>query len=291
MRFSMQLFGLSPEEYLPLTQRAEQAGFEAVFLADHVVTPLRFEKVYPYSESGDPGYRQDTPLVDVAVTLGYLAARTERILLGSGVFVLPMRNPFHVARSFAALQNLSGGRAVLGIGAGWMGEEFGAVGEAFADRGTRTDEMLDVIDLLWTGEPVEYHGTHYDFPPVHFAGAPRQHVPLVFGGHSGPALRRAARRGDGWFGPNLDLDATLALTRRIDRARAEAGRADRPFRHYVRLVGDLTPDTVRRYEDAGYRDLVFAPFVRLPRDADLRRKLDSIDEMAARLAPVWAHGG
>jgi probable F420-dependent oxidoreductase len=290
MRFSMQLFGLSTEEYLPLTERAERAGFEAVWLADHVVTPMAFDKVYPYSASGDPGFRPDTPLVDVAVTLGYLAARTERIRLGSGVLVLPMRNPFHVARSWAALQNLSGGRAMLGIGTGWMGEEFDAVGEKFADRGARTDEMLDVIDALWTGEPVEFHGTYHDFAPVHFAGAPRRPVPLVFGGHSRPALRRAALRGDGWFGPNVDLDATLALTRQIDRMRAEAGRDDRPFQHYVRLVGEIDPDTVRRYEDAGYEHLVFAPYVRLPPGSGLRRKLESIDEVAQRLAPVWSPG-
>jgi probable F420-dependent oxidoreductase len=289
MKFSMQLFGLSTDEYLPLTQRAEEAGFEAVWLADHVVTPMQFDKIYPYSASGDPGFRPDTPLVDVAVTLGYLAARTVRIRLGSGVFVLPMRNPFHVARSWAALQNLSGGRAILGIGTGWMGEEFTAVGEAFADRGSRTDEMLDVIDLLWTGRPVEFHGSHYDFEPVHFAGAPEQPVPLVLGGHSRPALRRAALRGDGWFGPNVDLDATLALTRWIDSMRAEVGRDGRPFHHYVRLVGDIAPDTVRRYEDAGYEHLVFAPFVRLPRGAGLRRRLESIDEVVDRLAPVWSH--
>src|SRR3954454_5521684 len=128
MKFSMQLFGCGADEYLPLVERAEQLGFECVWLADHVVTPLAFEKKYPYAASGDPGFRPETPLSDVAVTLAYVAARTSRIRLGTGVFVLPMRNPFHVARAWAALQTLSGGRAVLGVGAGWMEEEFDAVG-------------------------------------------------------------------------------------------------------------------------------------------------------------------
>ncbi len=283
----MQLFGLSAEEYLPLVVRAEQLGFEAVWLADHVVTPMEFDKVYPYNASGDPGFRPETPLIDVAVTLGYLAARTTRIRLGTGVFVLPMRNPFHVARSWAALQNLSRGRVVLGVASGWMREEFEAVGESFPDRGARTDEMLDVLALLWSGEPVEFHGKHFDFGPVHFAGAPRTPVPLVFGGHADPALRRAARRGGGWFGPNLDLDGSLALTRRLDALRAEAGRGGEPFDHYVRLFGDLSPDTVRRYEDCGYEHLVFSPFNRLPRTATLDDKLAALDGVVESLGPAW----
>lgn len=287
MRFSMQLFGLETAEYLPLTERAEQLGFEAIWVADHVVTPMQFELNYPYNAAGDPGFRQETPLVDVAVTLGYLAARTSTIMLGTGVFVLPMRNPFHVARSWAALQNLSDGRAVLGLATGWMGEEFDVVGVDFADRGPRTDEMLEVMRLLWTGQPVEYHGRFFDFAPVHFAGAPRQPIPFVFGGHAAPALRRAAAHGSGWFGPNLDLTQTHDLTARIDALRADAGRADEPFAHYVRLVGDLTVANVHRYEDAGYEHLVFAPFNRLPADASLARKLGALEEVAAALAPIW----
>jgi probable F420-dependent oxidoreductase len=280
----MQLFGLSAREYLPLVERAEALGFECVWLADHVVTPLTFEKNYPYAASGDPGFRPETPLTDVAVTLGYLAARTTRIRLGTGVFVLPMRNPFHVARSWAALQNLSGGRAVFGVATGWMREEFEAVGESFDDRGGRADEMLDVLALLWSGEPVEFHGKHFDFGPVHFAGAPETPIPLVFGGHAGPALRRAARRGTGWFGPNLDLAGSQALTRRIDALRAEAGRADQPFDHYVRLFGEISPDAVRRYADAGYEHLVFSPFNRLPPTATLADKLAALDEAVERAA-------
>jgi probable F420-dependent oxidoreductase len=290
VKVSMQLFGLAAEDYLPLVVRAEELGLECVWLADHVVTPLAFEKKYPYAASGDPGFRPETPLTDVAVTLGYLAARTSRIGLGTGVFVLPMRNPFHVARSWAALQNLSGGRAVFGVAAGWMKEEFDAVGVEFADRGARTDEMLDVLALLWSGEPVEYHGRHYDFGPVHFAGAPTAPIPLVFGGHAGPALRRAASRGTGWFGPNLDLAQTLALTRRIDRLRAQVGRGDEPFDHYVRLHGDITPAALRAYEDAGYEHLVFSPFNRLPPTSTVAEKLAALEDAVAALGAHWRAG-
>ncbi|WP_051265520.1 TIGR03619 family F420-dependent LLM class oxidoreductase [Nakamurella lactea] len=282
MQFSVQFFGLPADQYLPLAIRAEQLGFHTLWLADHVVTPLDYDKVYPYNSAGDPGYRAETPLTDVAVTLGFLAGRTERIRLGAGVFVLPMRNPFHVARSFAALQNLSGGRLTLGLGTGWMREEFEAVGVPFRRRGDRTDEMLEVLDLLWSGRPVEYHGKFIDFPSVHFAGAPEQPIPYVFGGHSPAALRRAARVGSGWFGPNLDLAATAELTGQIDAERGRLGRTG-DFTHYVRLVGDLTPETVDRYAGAGFRHLVFAPFNRPDIPPTLAGRLAALDEAASGL--------
>ena len=122
---------------------------------------------------------------------------------------------------------------------------------------------------------------------MHFAGGPSTPIPLVFGGHAAPALRRAARRGSGWFGPNIDLAGSLALTRRLDRLRAEAGRGDEPFDHYVRLVGEIGSDTVRRYEDAGYVHLVFSPFNRLPRTAPLADRLAALDSAVEALGPAW----
>lgn len=283
MKLSAQFFGLPADQYLPLAVQAEALGFEGIWLADHVVTPAVYEKNYPYAASGDPGYRSETPFIDVAVTLAHLAARTERIRLGAGVFVLPLRNPFHVARSWAALQNLSTGRAVLGIGAGWMREEFEAVGEDFASRGSRTEEMLDVLELLWSGAPVAYQGQHFTFPEVHFAGAPAEPVPLVFGGHSVAALGRAARRGSGWFGPNVDLEASLELIEEVESARRRCGRDTQTFTYHVRLVGDLTSTTVRRYADAGIEHLVFSPFTRPGVGSTLEARLAALEEVAAEL--------
>lgn len=284
MHFSLQLFGLPAAHYAPLAVRAEALGLEAVWLADHVVTPLEYAKRYPYTATGDPGYLPETPLMDVAVTLGCLAAHTTRLRLGSGVLVLPLRNPFHVARSWAALQELSGGRAVLGIGTGWMEEEFVAIGEAFHGRGRRTDEMLDVIAALWSGQPVAHDGPEYPFPRVQFAGAPTTPVPLVFGGHAPPALARAARRGDGWFAPNVPLERTRELTGRLDQFRVEAGRGDLPFVHYVRLPAGATSDDARRYADAGYDHAVLSPFRQLPAGAQLSHRLDALSRAADALS-------
>ncbi|MFC0527675.1 TIGR03619 family F420-dependent LLM class oxidoreductase [Phytohabitans kaempferiae] len=288
VRLSLQLFGIPAVEFPPLVELADARGFDTVWLADHVITPVDFARAYPYNADGDPGYRADTPLVDVAVTLSFLAARTRRIKLGTGVFILPLRNPFHVARAWGTLHDLSGGRAVFGIGTGWMAEEFAAVGADFGTRGRRTDEMLDVLDLLWSGQTVEYAGEFHRFAPVRFGGAPHAAVPIVVGGHADRALRRAATRASGWFGPAVDLPSTLDFVRRIDRMRAQAGREHLPFTHYVRIFGDITVSNVERYRDAGLEHLVFAPFTRLPRGATAADRLAAVDEAADRLAPVLA---
>lgn len=287
MKFSVQLFALPHQEYAPMARAADELGYSTLWLADHVVTPLEFARRYPYKASGDPGYRPETPISDVVSVLSYLAGITSRVRLASGVYILPLRNPFHVARSWGTLQQLSGGRAVLGVGAGWMAEEFDAVGMGFDDRGPRMDEMLDVLAKLWSGEVVEGHGPFHPFPPLVFGGAPEHPPPLVFGGLSRPALRRAAALGSGWFGPNVDLETTAAARYEIDRRRVAAGRGDEAFDHVVRLHGDLTIDNARRYEQAGFDHLVVSPFNRLGPDASLDEKLASLREAREVLDDLW----
>ena len=288
MRFDVQLFGLPASEYAPLAAHAEHLGFDTVWLADHVITPTSYAPVYPYRASGDPGIRSSTPLADVAVTLGHLAARTTRIRLGTGVLILPLRDPFQVARAWASLQQLSAGRALLGVGVGWMAEEFAALGVDFATRGARTDEMLRVLDLLWSGRPVAHHGRFFDFDTVHFGASPEPAVPLIVGGHSQAALRRAARHGVGWFGPDVDLATSVRLRDRIDELRAKFGRTDAAFTHRVRLSGEISVGAVEAYRDAGLDHLVVAPFTRLPQAATRADRLAALDSVAERLAPLWA---
>jgi len=287
MRFDLQLFGLPATEYAPLAVHAERLGFHTVWLADHVITPAQYAPTYPYRASGDPGIRPSTPLADVTVTLGHLAARTTRIRLGTGVLIAPLRDPFHIARAWASLQQLSAGRAVLGVGVGWMAEEFAALGADFGTRGARTDEMLRVLDLLWSGRPVAHHGRFFDFPTVHFGAAPQPPVPVVVGGHSRAALRRAARHGAGWFGPDVDLATSARLCGRISALREQLGRADDGFTHHVRLSGEISIAAVEAYRDAGLDHLVVAPFTRLPPAATRADRLAALDSVAERLAPLW----
>ncbi|MFY1638068.1 TIGR03619 family F420-dependent LLM class oxidoreductase [Solwaraspora sp. WMMB335] len=286
MRFDVQLFGLPATEYTQLACHAERLGFDTVWLADHVVTPARYARIYPYRRSGDPGIRPSTPLVDVLVTLGHLAARTSRIRLGTGVLIAPLRDPFLIARAWASLQQLSAGRAVLGVGVGWMAEEFAALGVDFTTRGARTDELLRVLDLLWSGQPVAHHGRFFAFPTVHFGPPPHPPVPVVVGGHSPAALRRAARHGSGWFGPDVDLATSARLCRQIDELRERSG-AGGPFTHHVRLAGEISVAAAEAYRDAGLEHLVVAPFTRLPAGATAADRRAALDSVAERLAPLW----
>lgn len=280
MDLSITLFGSAPAMYAEVAVQAEAVGVRSLWLSDHLVTPATFAATYPYDSTGIPGYDLTTPLNDVWVLAGYLSALTSRLTFGSGVFILPLRNPFTVALAVGTAQRLSAGRMLLGVGAGWMREEFDAVGEDFDTRGPRFDECLDVIDGLFAGGEFAYSGQHYAFPPLGLGGPPVGPVPTVFGGVTAAALRRTARRGDGWFGPVCPLADTMGTVRCIEALRAEAGTADRPFTYYPRVVGDLTLDTLRRYRDAGLDHVAVS-------GGQLYRGLDSAaarDDALARLA-------
>jgi probable F420-dependent oxidoreductase len=272
-------FGLPHHEYAPLARRSEELGFEAIWLSDHLVTPLAFAHTYPYSASGDPGYRADTPLADMWVTLGHLAAVTRSIRLGSGVYILPLRHPLVTARAAGMVQSLSGGRLIFGVGAGWQREEFEAAGQVFETRGARTDEILDILPRLWSGAPFEHTGRHYQFPGLQMAPAP----PCLLARDA--ALKRTVRYGDGWFSPNWPLEQVRACRDTADALRADTERAGVPLTYYVRLFGGVDPDNVRRYADAGFDHLVTGLFSLPGYDsrASLDRKLEALETLASRV--------
>lgn len=256
MRLSLTVFGVDPTTYADIATSCDAAGVEILWLSDHLLTPAAFAAEYPYSDSGRPGYDTSTTLSDVWVTIGNLAARTTRLRFSPGVLILPLRSPFVTALALATASRLSGGRVMLGVGSGWMREEFDSVGEDFDTRGPRLDECLDVIAGLLTGAEFEYHGDHFDFGPAAIGGEPVPRVPIVFGGSSRVALRRLARRGDAWFGPSVGLEESLATVLELDRLRAEGPRAGEPITHYVRMLGPLTRDTMEAYREAGFEHVV-----------------------------------
>jgi probable F420-dependent oxidoreductase len=255
-RISLQVFGLAPESFTSVAQRAEARGFDTIWLSDHLVTPTANESVYPYSPSGKAGYSPETPLSDVLITAAHIAAVTTRIRVATGVFILPLRNPIAAARAVETLQALSDGRFAFGVGTGWLREEYEAIGEQFARRGARLDEMLEILPALWTGEPVSHSGQFYSFDEIQLA--PRARAPRIYvGGSSERAFTRTARFADGWFGPACTLDESLAARTRIEAERAKVGR-DEAFDYAVRLEGPPTQANVRRFDDAGFEHVVVA---------------------------------
>jgi probable F420-dependent oxidoreductase len=213
-----------PDIILGLAQFAEQAGFESIWLADHVVFPARFASRYPFSASGDFPAPTTDPLFEPIATMGILAGATKRIRIGTAVLIIPYRNPVLLARMLITIDQFSGGRVILGAGVGWLKEEFEVLDTTdFARRGTGTDEYLEIFKALCAGGEVGYEGETYRFDPVHSVpgSVQRPHPPVLIGGLSNPALRRVARHGDGWLavavGPE-QMTERLAALKRISAA-------------------------------------------------------------------------
>jgi probable F420-dependent oxidoreductase len=247
----------APDDWVTLTQVAEAAGFDQVSLSDHVFYPDKLDSSYPYSATGRPIFPPETQWPDVWVMTGALAAVTERITFSTHVYVLPARNPFVVAKAVGTAAHLSGGRVLLGVGAGWMREEFTQLEQPFERRGARMEEQIEVLRTLWRGGMVEHHGEFYDFDRLEMAPVPADPVPILIGGHSDTALRRAARIGDGWMGVYYGLDELLAIVERLQAFRREYGTAERPFEIQASVVDQLpTPDVCARLEAAGVTAIV-----------------------------------
>jgi len=283
VRLSLNLFGIPMDRYAPLAVAAERSGYDAVWLSDHLVTPVEYAATYPYSSTGRPGYDGGTPLADVWATLGYLAAATRTIHLATGVYILPLRNPFVTARAAATVQQLSGGRLVFGVGAGWMREEFDAVGESFENRGARMDEIVAIMRRLWSGEPVAHEGTHYRFATVQLSPAAEPPPPVIVGGLTAPALQRAARIGDGWFAPASSLDDAVAARTTIDAERRRLGRDHLPFRIWVRLGNPWSAAERARFRDAGFEDVTVFPKQLVP-DGDTAAVAEAMERLAGEVA-------
>lgn len=198
-------------------QAIEAAGFDSIWTVEHVLVPADYESIYPYSNKGKMPGGETVPIPDPLVWLAYLAASTEHLLLATGILILPQRNPAVLAKEVATLDRLSGGRVRLGIGVGWLEEEFDALGVPFAGRGARTDAYVAAMRALWTGEQIDLDDGYHVWKraislPTPAAGP----VPIVVGGHSEPAARRAGRLGDGFFpgkGSNEELAHLIGVMR------------------------------------------------------------------------------
>ena len=224
----------SPENLRVLAQRAESLGFDSAWVSDHIILPRAVDSFYPYAADGVATFRPDEDYYEPLATLNFLAGCTQKIRLGTHVLILPYRNPVLTAKMISTLDVLSGGRVILGAGVGWMEEEFQALAlDTYAQRGAVTDEYIQLFKELWTKDDPEFQGEHYQLSGTGFQPKPVQkpHPPIWIGGHTNPAIRRAAKYGDGWMPIGLRPPAILEpeeLAEKIARLRRLTVRAGRP---------------------------------------------------------------
>ena len=241
----------SPEALRALAQRAEDLSYDSVWVSDHIILPRQVASFYPYSPDGVPGFVPDEPYYEPLATLNFLAGCTRKVRLGTHVLIIPYRNPVLTAKILATLDVLSEGRVILGAGVGWMEEEFQAMGlDTFADRGAITDEFLQLYKELWTKDQPEFNGEYYQISGAGFQPKPVQkpHPPIWVGGHTGPAIRRAAKLGDGWMPIGLRPPAILEpeeMAAKIAQLRRATVRAGRPEE-----AVDITFSTGVRFDDS-----------------------------------------
>lgn len=273
--------GFSPlDHYLPLAKAADDCGWEAICISDHVVNPETIESVYPYTKSGERRWQPMTSFADPWVAIGAMAAATERLRFVTNVYVLPMRPPFAVAKAVATAAVMSGDRVALGIGMGWMEEEFKLLEQPFRQRGKRADEMVEVLRKLWTGDWVEHHGEFYDFGRLEMNPAPSQQVPIYVGGMSEPALRRAARN-DGWISDLHRADELAEICTRLRDERTSLGRSDEPFAVLASCKDAFDLDGYRKLEEVGVTHLVTMPWLFYAGDTqDITERVDGVRRFA-----------
>jgi probable F420-dependent oxidoreductase len=243
----------SPKTAANVARAAEQAGFESVWTGEHVIVPDPQAPPSPVAP--------DYPMLDPGIALAYVAAHTNTIRLGTGIIILPQRNPVVLAKELASVDVLSNGRLIFGIGIGYLKPEFDAIGAPFDHKGPRSEEYLGAMLALWTMPKPEYRGRWVNFAGVNTMPRPVQkpHPPIVFGGHTKDAYGRAARLAQGWYGFALDLDATAKA---IDGLKAACSAANRKFEQLEISVtprGRIDRDTTKRFAELGVHRLILLP--------------------------------
>lgn len=251
----------APDQALAVARAAEDHGFESLWTVEHVVVPAGFQTQYPYSKDGKLPGGEDVPIADPLIWLAFVAAHTERIKLGTGILILPQRNPLVLAKEVATLDVLSRGRVLLGVGVGWLKEEFEALGIPFEARGKRTDEHIGALRAAWTQDEPTFDGEMVSFKGAKSWPKPAQPggVPIVVGGHSPAAARRAGRLGDGFFPVGAKPDDLGPLITEMRKAAADASRHADGIEITTTGGGSLDADKVKRFAELGVSRLVIGP--------------------------------
>lgn len=270
---------MEPRDAIEMAVVSEQCGYDGVCVADHLFHPRELRSKYPYSSDGAPRFKPDDPWPDPWVTIGAMAAVTSRIRFTTNIYIAPARDLFTVAKAVSTAACISQDRVSLGMGMGWMREEFEQTGQDFDTRGKRADEMIDVLRKLWAGGYVEHHGTYYDFDALRIDPVPSEPVPILIGGHSPAALRRATQLADGWIGLDYDVQGAEAIVRDIVTRRADGPRADEPFELIIALKSQIDRALCERLESLGVTSLMVAPAM-FTKDRSSQGRLDAVRRYA-----------
>ena len=273
----------SGQSIIELARRAEAVGIESVWTGEHVIIPLEYSSPYPYNDTGKMGVPPETNLVDPLITLAAIAGATSTIRLGTGVNILPQVNPLLLAKQAAGLDFISGGRLMLGLGIGWLKEEFDAMGVPFERRGARFDDYIQAMRKVWSGDVVEHESEFLSWHNFKSYPLPVQKpLPVHIGGNKGKAFERVARHGNGWYSPSgsvTELSEHLALLR---KACDEVGRDFNEIEITGVWLMKGGTDAVRRFEDIGVHRLTVPVFAVWPdKAADMIKQLG--DEVVSAL--------
>lgn len=266
---------------------ADTHGWHSMSFSDHVVNPAQINTPYPYTDDGSRRWQPFTDWPDPWVMIGALSTITKRLRFTNNIFVLPMRNPYLTAKAISTAAIVSQNRVTAAFGVGWSRDEFELMAQDFSTRGKRTDEMLEIMRLLWTGEMVEYQGKHYQFSAMEMNPAPSEPIPIWIGGISDPAMKRAARLADGWV---TDLQTSADIIESIDRInnwRREYGRENEPFEVMATPSDAWDIDGYKRLQDAGVSHILTMPWPFYHGESEqLEHKIDGIrryaDDIIAR---------
>jgi len=256
MRFTLAESMCSPDNYIPLALAAEEAGYHSFTIPDSICYPEVSDSKYPYTPDGNREFLDGKPFIEPMILCSTLAAVTERLRFTTFVVKLPVRNPVLIAKQAMSIAVLSNNRLGFGVGISPWPEDFAVTGVPLAGRGKRMDEMIDIIRGLETGEFFEFHGEHFDFQSIKMSPAPSRRIPILIGGHAEPALRRAARVGDGWMHAGGDAETLQGLLDRLAELRREYGRENDPFEVHVISMDAFTLDGIKRLEDMGVTDAI-----------------------------------
>jgi len=283
MRFTYAETLTDPSFYLPLAQAAEQAGYHSITLADSLAYPQESDSKYPYTDNGDREFLEDKAFIETFTLAAAMSSVTSTIRFLPFVLKLAVRPPALVAKQAMSVAFLSDDRLGLGIGLSPWPEDFALMGVPWERRGRRMDEQIDVLRGLMSGEYFEYHGEFYDIAATKMTPAPTQPIPLLVGGHSDAALRRAVLKGDGWMHAGGDGEELDLLLDKLVKIRAAEGVEDRPFELHVISYDAFTVDGARRLEDSGITDCIVGfrvPYIKGPDTEPLAKKIEHLERFA-----------